>query len=101
MLRPAPYVPWVEFDGPEVQVRPFVRQRTLGDLDPFAPAGVSKAMLGVHSLILMAVAYHGYKRNAMSFAWGGLWALSGLMCPTVTLVWAVSQGFAQPAKGAA
>ncbi len=55
-----------------------------------------KIMLAIHGVILLAVSYHGYKRNSNSVPWGLAWALGGLACPTVTAGFALTQGFADP-----
>lgn len=54
-----------------------------------------KSVLAIHGAILLAVSWHGYKRNQASIGWGLLWALGGFMCPTVTLGFALTQGFAK------
>ena len=67
-----------------------------GDLDP-----TQKSMLAVHGAILLAVSYHGYKRHGGSIPWGLIWSLGGLLCPTVTMGFALTQGYAKPlSKGA-
>ena len=56
-------------------------------------------MLAVHGVILLAVSYHGYKRNGNSVPWAAAWAAGGMVCPTVTAGFALTQGFASQAKG--
>ena len=78
---------------------PVLRTRTLGDIDPIrrisSELGVTqKVFLAIHGVILIAVAYHGYKRNKNSVPWGLSWALGGLVCPSVSLAFALTQGFA-------
>lgn len=79
---------------------PVLRTRTLGDMDPIGKAAANlsttqKVFLAVHGVILMAVSYHGYKRNQNSVPWGLSWGLGGLLCPSVTLAFALTQGFAK------
>lgn len=57
-----------------------------------------KVFLGIHGSILLAVAYHGYKRNGNSVPWGMAWGLGGLVCPTVTMGFALTQGFGTKAS---
>jgi hypothetical protein len=57
-----------------------------------------KVMLAVHGAILVAVSYHGYKRNRNSVPWGLAWSLGGLVCPTVTMGFALTQGYATKAS---
>jgi hypothetical protein len=83
--------------------RPRRKVRALGELDPVGRASFSlttgdKVMLGVHGLILLSVAYHGYRRNEDSVPWALSWALGGFLCPTVTLAFALTQGFAKPER---
>ncbi len=78
-------------------------KRGLGDADPIGKTvnGLTyaqKVMLGVHGVVLLGVAFHGYKRNRNSVPWGLSWAMGGLLCPTVTLAFALTQGFADTAK---
>lgn len=78
---------------------PPVRSRTLASRDPIGRTVselnlTQRTMLALHGSVLVAVAYHGYKRNKNSVPWGLGWALGGLVCPTVTMAFALSQGFA-------
>lgn len=77
--------------------------RGLGDVDPIGKTVnnlnvTQKVMLAVHGVIVLAVAYHGFKRNKSSVAWGAGWALGGVLCPTVTMAFALTQGFAKRKK---
>ncbi len=77
--------------------------RGLGDVDPVGKTAsklnsTQKFMLAIHGAILLAVSYHGYKRNRNSVPWGLSWALGGIACPTIMLGFALTQGFADPAK---
>ena len=101
------YEPWFELPPaplatmPARQVyAPAARPQALGALDPIgraaqdATAG-NKALLLVHGLIILAVAYHGFRRHEDSLLWGGAWAVGGVLCPTVTAAFAITQGFAK------
>ncbi len=99
------FKPWV---NPPTQLAPaprgpVLRPRPLGDMDPILGqvgtlTPTQKAMLFVHGVILLGSAYHGYVRNENSILWGGSWAASALICPTVTTAFALSQGFGRPRK---
>lgn len=100
-----PYKPWVNIPQhglvavPVVPVRkrpPLLRTSLLGEFDPLSRmSATDRIMLSFSGVILVAVAYHGYKRHADSVPWGLGWAVGGLICPTVTLAFALSQGFAK------
>ena len=51
-------------------------------------------MLAIHGGLLAAVSYHGYKRHRGSVPWGAVWATGGLLCPSVTMAFALTQGYA-------
>lgn len=86
---------------------PPLRARLLGDTnDPLAvqQTGLNttqKVVLALHSVILIGSAYHGYRRNENSILWGASWALGAALCPSVTLAFALSQGFAKSSGGSA
>ena len=106
------YEPWIDPivkapQAPNPYYTPYVprtrRARGLGDVDPIGKiAGklnyTQKVMLAVHGAMLLAVSYHGYKRNRNSVPWGLSWAIGGLVCPTVTLAFALTQGFTSQAE---
>lgn len=83
--------------------QPVLRARRIDRVDPVGAAWGSlnltqRTMLAIHGVILLAVSYHGYKRNGGSVPWGIAWSLGGLACPTVTMGFALTQGYAK--KGA-
>ena len=53
----------------------------------------------VRTAVGLALLYHGYKRNGNSVPWGAAWALGGVVCPSVTMGFALTQGFATRTKG--
>jgi len=65
--------------------------RVWSDLDT-----TQRSMLAVHGAILLAVTYHGFRRNHDSIGWALVWSLGGFLCPTVTMGFAMTQGFAKP-----
>jgi len=103
------YQPWVSVEpsglmpmrtAPAVTPRE-ARLRYLGVRDeapePRSPLATARVIV---TLVAAAVAgFHGYKRNSGSKGWAAAWALGGALCPSVTLTFVFSQGFAKPAKG--
>jgi hypothetical protein len=101
-MLPAPIAPapLLRAQPPVLQARPVRPAR----IDPVGKAWDSlnttqKVMLAIHGAILLAVSYHGYKRNSNSVPWGAAWAIGGMVCPTVTAGFALTQGFGKKAGG--
>jgi len=104
------YEPWInptlQLPGPALGAAPRAPRsaaRKLQDADPIRKAvsnlgPTQRIMLAVHGVILVAVAYHGYRRNKNSVPWGLGWAVGGLVCPTVTMAFALTQGYAKSQK---
>lgn len=49
-------------------------------------------------VIIVASAYHGYKRNRESYGWGLGWATLAVFAPFLTTGFALAQGFGKPKK---
>jgi hypothetical protein len=101
-MLPAPVkpAPIVRAQPPLLRARPVKRAR----IDPVGKAwgslnATQKVMLAIHGVILVAVTYHGYKRNRNSVPWAAAWAFGGMVCPTVTAGFALTQGFGQKTGG--
>lgn len=106
------YKPWVDIPtqltvvprAPMQAPRPReLHTRSIGEIDPIGKTAsklnaTQKAFLLLHGVILVAVAYHGYRRNRNSVPWGAAWAVGALLCPSVTMAFALTQGFAKTAK---
>ena len=98
------YEPWV-VPSNVPSALPVERMRSrgvpgFGESDPIrspirALDMTQKVMLAIHGVVLVAVSYHGYRRNGNSVPWGIGWGLGGLICPTVTMGFALTQGFAK------
>lgn len=77
-----------------------IRTTRIDRLDPIGAVwgqlnATQKAMLLLHGVAIVAASYHGYRRNRNSIAWGLVWGTGGLLCPTVTMGFALTQGYAQ------
>ena len=78
---------------------PVLRSRVVDKVDPVGAVwghlnATQRIMLAIHGVILLGVSYHGFKRNSDSVPWGMAWAVGGLVCPTVTAGFALTQGYA-------
>lgn len=84
--------------APAVAQPPLLSTSRIDKLDPVGAVwgnldSTKKVMLAIHGVILLAVSYHGFKRNGESVPWGLAWAVGGLVCPTVTMGYALTQGY--------